>query len=124
VAYRFLLTITAPRPSSKRVAGSGTFGLCKGFRIQSARVSPSLWLTGLAIVRGSDGTELTESEATAIYPKRLIAEHIKSGAWRDKAGAYAIKENRDEFIERIKGSLMNVMGLSIELLRRMLTPVS
>jgi len=90
--------------------------------------APHKVITGLAIVRVSDGTELTESEATTVYPKRLtaeqIAEHINSGTWCDKAGAYAIKENGDECIERIQGSLTNVMGLPIELLRRMLTRIS
>jgi len=85
-------------------------------------------ITGIAIVRLSDGIELSESDTTTIYPKRLtseqIAEHVKSGAWRDKAGAYAIKENGDEFIERIEGSLTNVMGLPMELLESLLTELN
>jgi septum formation protein len=52
-----------------------------------------------------------------------IAEHIESESWRDKAGAYAIKENGDEFVERIGGSLTNVMGLPMELLQRLLTGI-
>jgi len=85
---------------------------------------PHKVITGIAIVRLSDGIELCESDTTTIYPKRLtseqIAEHIKSESWRDKAGAYAIKENGDEFVERIQGSLTNVMGLPMELLGRLL----
>ncbi len=81
-------------------------------------------ITGIAIVRLSDGIELSESDTTTIYPKRLtseqIAKHIKSESWRDKAGAYAIKEGGDEFIERIQGSLTNVIGLPMELLERLL----
>ncbi len=88
---------------------------------------PHKVITGIAIVRLSDGIELSESDTTTIYPKRLtseqIAEHIKSESWRDKAGAYAIKENGDEFIERIGGSLTNVMGLPMELLQRLLTGI-
>ena len=49
-----------------------------------------------------------------------IAEHIQSGRWRDKAGAYAIQEGDDEFVEKIEGSLTNVMGLPMELLQRLL----
>ena len=49
-----------------------------------------------------------------------IAEHIQSGTWRDKAGAYAIQETGDEFVERIEGSLTNVMGLPMELLQSLL----
>ncbi len=86
--------------------------------------APHKVITAIAIVRLSDKTELVESDSTTIYPKKItaqqIAEHIKSGSWRDKAGAYAIKETDDEFIERIEGSLTNVMGLPMELLQRLL----
>jgi len=85
---------------------------------------PHKVITGIAIVRLRDGIEINQSDTTTIYPKKLtaeqIAEHIKSGTWRDKAGAYAIQENGDEFIERIEGSLTNVMGLPMELLERLL----
>ena len=85
---------------------------------------PHKVITGIAIVRLRDGIEINQSDTTTVYPKKLttgqIAEHIKSGTWRDKAGAYAIQENGDEFIERIEGSLTNVMGLPMELLERLL----
>jgi len=88
---------------------------------------PHKVITGIAIVRLSDGIELSKSDTTTIYPKRLtseqIAEHINSESWRDKAGAYAIKENGDEFVQRIEGSLTNVMGLPMELLQRLLTEI-
>jgi septum formation protein len=81
-------------------------------------------ITAVAVVRLRDKLELCKSDSTTIYPKKLsdtqIAEHIKGGTWRDKAGAYAIRETGDEFIERIDGSLTNVMGLPMELLQRML----
>ena len=86
--------------------------------------APHKVITGVAIVRMADGTEIVESETTTVYPKELtdeqIAEHVKSESWRDKAGAYAIKENGDEFIEKIEGSLTNVMGLPMELLGQMM----
>jgi len=85
--------------------------------------APHKVITGIAIVRLRDNTELVESDSTTVYPKRMtaeqIAEHIKGGSWRDKAGAYAIKETGDEFIERIEGSLTNVMGLPMGLLEQM-----
>jgi septum formation protein len=84
---------------------------------------PHKVITTVAIVRISDGTEIVESDSTTVYPKKLtesqIAEHIKGGSWRGKAGAYAIQEE-DEFVERIEGSLTNVMGLPMELLQRLL----
>ena len=88
---------------------------------------PHKVITGIAIVRLRDGIELSECDTTTVYPKRLtseqIAEHIENESWRDKAGAYAIKENGDEFVERIEGSLTNVMGLPMELLQRLLTGI-
>jgi septum formation protein len=86
--------------------------------------APHKVITGVAIVRMADGVEIVESETTTIYPKVLtdkqIAEHIKGGTWRNKAGAYAIQEGGDAFIERIEGSLTNVMGLPMELLGQMM----
>ena len=86
--------------------------------------APHKVITAVAIVRIVDGVEIVESETTTVYPKELsaeqIAEHIKTNSWRDKAGAYAIKEKGDEFIEKIEGSLTNVMGLPMELLQSVL----
>ncbi|MHC4149753.1 MAG: Maf family protein [Planctomycetota bacterium] len=85
---------------------------------------PHKVVTGIAIVKLGDGLEIVESDVTTVYPKKMSQEqvqaHIRSGAWRDKAGAYAIQEGGDEFIERIEGSLTNVMGLPMELLAQML----
>ena len=84
---------------------------------------PHKVVTAVAIVRINDGFEIVESDSTTVYPRKLtesqIAEHIKGGSWRGKAGAYAIQEE-DEFVERIEGSLTNVMGLPMELLQRLL----
>jgi septum formation protein len=84
---------------------------------------PHKVITAVAIVQESRGIEIVESDSTTIIPKKLtesqIAEHIKGGSWRGKAGAYAISE-QDEFIERIEGSLTNVMGLPMELVQRLL----
>lgn len=86
--------------------------------------APHKVITAVAIVRIVDGTEIVESDTTTVYPKQMtaeqLAEHIKSGSWRDKAGAYAIQEGGDEFVEKIEGSLTNVMGLPMELLGRLL----
>jgi septum formation protein len=82
----------------------------------------------VALIRISDGVELVESDTTTVYPKALtdkeIAEHIKGRMWEGKAGAYAIQENGDAFIERIEGSMTNVMGLPMELLGQMMKKVA
>jgi len=86
--------------------------------------APHKVITAVAIVRIVDGIEIVESDTTTVYPKRMtaeqIGEHIKSGSWQGKAGAYAIQEGGDEFIEKIEGSLTNVMGLPMELLQSVL----
>ena len=85
---------------------------------------PHKVITGVAIVRLSDGTEIVESDTTIVYPKKMTEEqierHIKGRTWEGKAGAYAIQECGDEFVEKIEGSLTNVMGLPMELLQRLL----
>jgi septum formation protein len=83
--------------------------------------------TGVAIVRAADGVEIVGSDTTVVYPRKMseeqIAEHIAGGSWEGKAGAYAIQETGDEFVERIEGSLTNVMGMPMKLVERLLRPL-
>jgi septum formation protein len=85
---------------------------------------PHKVITSIALVRIDDGLEIVETATTTVYPKKLsakqIAEHIKKGDWRGKAGAYGIQEAGDEFVERIEGSFTNVMGLPMELVESLL----
>jgi septum formation protein len=96
--------------------------------IQNLFSDPHKVITGVAICKFRDGIEIVTCDSTMVYPKQLtqeqISEHIKSGRWTDKSGAYAIKENGDEFIERIEGSLTNVMGLPMELLEKLLNKIA
>lgn len=89
--------------------------------------APHEVITGLALIRLADGAEIVCSDVTTVYPRKLtdeqIAQHIAGGAWEGKAGAYAIQEMGDEFVERIDGSLTNVVGLPMELLARLLEEV-
>jgi len=86
--------------------------------------APHKVITGIAIVRLSDNTEIVESDTTTVYPKKMterqIKEHIKGGSWQDKAGAYAIQETGEKFVEKIEGSLTNAMGFPMELVQRLL----
>jgi septum formation protein len=89
---------------------------------------PHKVITAVAIVRESNGIALVESDSTTVYPRKMSdeqkAKHIKSKSWQDKACAYAIQEDGDEFVERIEGSLTNVVGLPMELLERMLGKIA
>jgi septum formation protein len=88
---------------------------------------PHKVITAVAIVRLSDNTQIVESDTTTVYPRKMspaqIAEHIASHSWEGKAGAYAIQETGDKFVDHIDGSLTNVMGLPMELLQRLLDPL-
>lgn len=90
--------------------------------------SPHRVITGVAILRMKDSVRIIGSDSTTVYPKKIsehqIEEHIKGESWRDKAGAYAIKEDGDALIEKIEGSFTNVIGLPMELLERMLKRVN
>lgn len=81
-------------------------------------------VTGVALVKIDDEMEIVEMATTTVIPRKLsaeqIAEHIKNGDWRGKAGAYGIQETGDEFVERIEGSFTNVIGLPMELVEGLL----
>ena len=68
---------------------------------------------------------LIASDTTYVTMRRIsdeeIDRYVASGEWRDKAGAYAIQETGDAFVEKLEGSFTNVVGLPIELVRTMLS---
>ena len=82
---------------------------------------PHKVITGLALICKIAQLQIVEADTTVVYPKKLtdsqIAEHIKSGIWQNKSGAYAIRET-DPFVDHIEGSMTNVMGMPMELLKQ------
>lgn len=91
-------------------------------------------LTGLALVDAGAGrsrraeTRLGERwlahDATAVHMGPMSAAeihaYVASGEAMGKAGAYALQETGDRFVESLEGSFTNVVGLPMELLERML----
>ncbi len=63
------------------------------------------------------GVEKTRCFARALPPKELQA---MAGKHMDKAGAYAVQDNDDQFIEKMQGSRSNVVGFPVELFTLML----
>ena len=67
------------------------------------------------------------SDVTYITMRRLSDEeidaYVASGEWRDKAGAYAIQETADAFVDHIEGSFSNVVGLPMERLAELLAGI-
>jgi len=81
-------------------------------------------LTGLALVDAGANRRLLAHDATAVHMGPMSAAeihaYVASGEAMGKAGAYALQETGDRFVERIEGSFTNVVGLPMELLERML----
>ncbi|MDD5558567.1 Maf family protein [Candidatus Methylomirabilis sp.] len=83
-----------------------------------------LVVTGLALVQAGDGRtevghEVTEVQMRALTGKEIDA-YVQTGEPSDKAGGYAIQGAAEGFIEGIKGSFTNVVGLPLGRLRTLL----
>ena len=81
-------------------------------------------ITAICLVDAATGAEMCEADTTAIQmrdvPREEIEAYVATGECFGKAGAYAIQESADAFIEHIEGSFSNVVGLPLELLESML----
>ena len=74
-------------------------------------------LTGLCVLSGWSGEELTSLEETVVRFRLLgegeIDAYLATGEGDDKAGAYAIQSRAALFVEGIRGDFYNVMGLPL-----------
>lgn len=88
--------------------------------------SEHLVITGLCIIvkNGKKWKKITDYEKTIVKMRKLEEEEIISylshNNWHDKAGAYAIQEHGDRFIEYIVGDYHNVVGLPVKKLKKLL----
>ncbi len=78
--------------------------------------------TGVCIVCASKhkmlfGYDISKCKARKLTGAEL--EHL-AGKHMDKAGAYAVQDEQDPFIERIVGSRSNVVGFPIEFFEKLL----
>lgn len=80
--------------------------------------------TALALVEAGGGRTVTGQEVTEVCVRPLMAEEIDvyvgTDEPLDKAGGYAIQGAGGAFIEGIKGSFTNVVGLPLGRLRALL----
>jgi len=83
-----------------------------------------LVITGLCLIDTATHRRRVASEITQVTMRPIsqveIEAYVDSGEAMGKAGAYAIQETGDRFVERIDGSFSNVVGLPLELLQRLL----
>ena len=83
-----------------------------------------LVVTALALVEAGGGRTVTGQEVTEVCVRPLMTEEIDAYVGTDepldKAGGYAIQGAGGAFIEGIKGSFTNVVGLPLGRLRALL----
>ena len=78
--------------------------------------------SGLAVISKSKKKILCGYDVTKCRARRLDAQTLKNiaGKHMDKAGAYAMQDKDDMFIERVTGSRDNVVGFPSELFLKMI----
>ena len=80
-------------------------------------------VTGLCVLDTATGERQVAHAVTWMRMRPMtdaeLDDYIASAGWRDKAGAYAVQEGGDAFVEEMDGSLSNVVGLPVELVAEM-----
>ncbi len=99
--------------------------LAQARRWLAAFAGRSHWVyTGVALRDLSSGRLRTGYCKTRVRCRRLspaaIDRYVRATRPLDKAGGYALQDDRGRLIARIDGSRSNVIGLPLELVRRML----
>lgn len=79
--------------------------------------------TGVTVI-GADGVIRSEADATDVHFEPMtdeaIRRYIATGEPADKAGAYAVQGIAGMWIDQLRGSHTNVIGLPMALTRRLL----
>jgi septum formation protein len=120
----------AHRHPSGTVLGADTIVLLEGAllgkpsgppdAVRMLRAISGRWhevLTGLAVVRCSDGATVRGFERTRVLVRELtdgdIEDYVAGGEPLDKAGSYAIQECGAALVSRVEGCFYNVVGLPV-----------
>ena len=69
--------------------------------------------TGVAAINAGTGKKEVVYEVSRVRMRRLSSYELTrlAGKHMDKAGAYAVQEKGDQFVEKIYGDYYNVVGL-------------
>ena len=83
-------------------------------------------VTGVALIDAETGRARVGHSISHVTMRRLNPGEIRQYSLRhpDKAGAYAVQEKKDPVVVRIRGSYTNVVGLPMELVRKLLKAAS
>jgi septum formation protein len=79
-------------------------------------------ITGVAVVDAKTGRKKVAHAVSKVTMKPLSPAEVKRYASKhpDKAGSYAVQEKNDSVVKKIVGSYSNVVGLPMELVKKML----
>lgn len=81
-------------------------------------------ITGLAVYKKDEDRLLTGYEISWVQFRKLteeeIEEYLSKNEYMDKAGAYAIQEIGDRFVEKVTGDFNNIVGLPVHRLKKLL----
>jgi septum formation protein len=117
------------------VLGADTIVFCKGRvlnkpkhasdALRLLRLQNGSWQTvysGVSLLWLEKGVFLAGFGASRCKARKLGEKELKTLASKhlDKAGAYAVQDAEDEFIEKIEGRFDTVVGLPMDLVRKFL----
>ena len=138
LALRKARAVSRRRPNTL-ILGADTIVWCGGHillkpadRAEARRILARLngrWhrvYTGVALVDSTTGRAWSEVAVSKVKARRLAPEDLDrlAGRHMDKAGAYAVQDSGDPFIETIQGPFDNVVGLPLASVRRLLRRVA
>ena len=124
----------ASRRKGALVLGADTIVWCAGHILQkpadrdeARRILARLngrWhrvYTGVALVDAGSGRSWSAVAVSRVKARRLPAAQLDrmAGNHMDKAGAYAVQDSNDPFIETVRGPFDNVVGLPLDTVRRL-----
>jgi septum formation protein len=132
LAYKKALSVALKHPGSP-VLGSDTLVYCKGQvlgkpaghkdALRLLKLQNGSWQavhTGVALIWLEKGVFLAGGEVTRCKARRLTEAELRGLARKhhDKAGAYAVQDKDDMFVEKIEGRFDTVVGLSMNLVKK------
>jgi septum formation protein len=134
LALRKAKNVARRRPEAL-VLGADTIVVCRGMVLlkprglaDSRRILELLngrWqrvYTGVAVVIEAGRKNWKEAVVSKVKARKLSGAQLDrlAGKHMDKAGAYAVQDKDDPFIERIVGELDNVVGLPMKAVKRLI----
>jgi septum formation protein len=80
-------------------------------------------ITGICVIDAATGREHSAFSRTRVHFRKLSAAeikwYIKTGEYRDKAGAYGVQGYASLFIDRIEGCYFNIVGFPVSTFERL-----